>query len=170
MCIHDLRPIWETYKAKRRVFVDENDAWVKCEMDVPYPAALVWEYLTKPDLEAGFLRYDYGERTDALGGRVRENAGFHCAHGELHVSSKILDWKPFEYYTMEQSAVGLTYRSTRQLIPLENGTRVGIYLTMPRETSSAEVRQMLQSAMNEGYAGLKLYIEKDLASGKVTAQ
>jgi len=170
MCIHDLRPIWETYQSKRRVFVDEKDAWVKCEMDVPFPAALVWEYLTKPDLEAGFLRYDYGERTDALGGRVRENAGFHCAHGDLHVSSKILDWKPFEYYTMDQSAVGLTYRSTRRLVPLENGTRVGIYLTMPRETSSDEVRQMLQSAMNEGYAGLKPYIEKDIASGKVTAQ
>ena len=72
-----------------------------------------------------------GERSDALGGRVREGAGFHCAHGDLHVYSKILDWKPFEYYTMEQSVLSLTYISTRRLIHVENGTRVGVYLTMP---------------------------------------
>jgi len=54
---------------------------------------------------------------------------------------------------MEQSALGITYLSTRRLTPSEYGTHVGIYLTMPRETSSEEVRQMLQSAMDAGYAG-----------------
>jgi len=168
MCVHDLQPVWERYKAKNRRFIDAQEAWVKFEVNLPFPAALIWEYLTKPDLEAGFLRYDYGERTD-MGGRVQEGSGFHCAHGDLHVYSKILDWKPFEYYTMEQSALGISYISTRQLIPFENGTRLGIYLTMPRETSSNEVRQMLQSAMDDGYAGLQAFIEYDITSGKITA-
>jgi len=167
MFVHDLRPVWEKYSARNRQFVDAEEAWIKCEVDVPYPAALVWEFLTKPDLEAGFLRYDYGERMDE-GGRVREGSSFHCAHGDLHVYSRILDWKPFEYYTMEQSALGLSYVSTRRLMPLENGTRVGIYLTAPRENSSAEVRDMLQSAMQEGYAGLKSYIETHVSNGQVT--
>jgi len=169
MCVHDLQPVWEKYKAKQRRFVDVEEAWVKCEVDIPFPAPLIWEYLTKPDLEAGFLGYDYGERTDAQGGRVAEGSGFHCAHGDLHVYSKILDWKPFEYYTMDQSAVGLSYTSTRRLIPLENGTRVGIYLTRPKENSSDEVRGMLQGAMDAGYAGLRSSIENDVKSGKVTA-
>ena len=169
MCVHDLRPVWERYQEKSRQFVEAETAWVKREVDLPFPPALIWEYLTKPDLEAGFLGYDYGERTDKGGGRVQEGSGFHCAHGDLHVYSKILDWKPFEYYTMEQSALGLNYISTRRLIPLENGTRVGIYLTAPRETSSEEIRQMLQSAMDAGYAGLQSFIEKDLISGRVTA-
>jgi uncharacterized protein YndB with AHSA1/START domain len=168
MCVHDLRPAWEKYRAKNRQLVDAQQAWVKCEVDVPYPAALVWEFLTKPDLEAGFLRYDYGERTDE-GGRVREGSSFHCAHGDLHVYSRILDWKPFEYYTMEQSALGLSYISTRRLTPLENGTRVGVYLTAPRENSSAEVKEMLQSAMNAGYAGLKSYIENHVSGWEITA-
>ena len=168
MCVHDLHSVWEKYKEKNRQFVDAQEAWVKRVVDLPFPPALVWEYLTKPDLEAGFLGYDYGERTDP-GGRVQEGSGFHCAHGDLHVYSKVLDWKPFEYYTMEQSALGLSYVSTRRLIPLENGTRVGIYLSVPRETSSEQVRQMLQGAMDAGYAGLRSYIEKDVASGKITA-
>src|SRR6266496_791356 len=136
MCVHDLQPVWEAYKSKNRQFVDAQEAWVKYETDLPLPPALIWEYLTKPDLEAGFLHYDYGERTDAAGGRVQEGSGFHCAHGDLHVYSKILDWKPFEYYTMQQSALGISYISTRRLIPTQSGTHFGIYLTMPPENSS----------------------------------
>jgi len=169
MCVHDLQPVWERYQAKDRNFVDEKNAWIKYEMDLRFSAALVWEYLTKPELEAGFLRYDYGERTDTLSGRVREGSGFHCAHGDLHVYSKILDWRPFEYYTMQQSALGISYLCTRHLTPLENGTHLGIYLTMPPENSSDEVRQLLQSAMDQGYAGLRPYIEQDITSGRITA-
>lgn len=162
MYVHDLHPIWEKYRAKNRRYVDAKDAWVKSEIELPFPPALIWEFLTTPDLEAGFLGYDYGERVDLLGGRVREGSGFHCAHGDLHVYSRILDWKPFEYYTMEQSAMGLSYLSTRRLIVTDYGTRVGIYLSMPQENSSAEVRQFLQTAMDAGYGGLGPYIEKTL--------
>jgi hypothetical protein len=168
MCVHDLQPVWAAYKEKSRQFVSAQEAWVKCEVEIPFPAAVIWEFLTKPELEAGFLGYDYAERIDTLGGRVREGAGFHCAHGNLHIHSKILDWKPFDYYTMEQSALGLSYLSTRRLTPLANGTRVGVYLTAPRENSSNEVRQMLQTAMNDGYAGLQSYIERGIADGKIT--
>jgi hypothetical protein len=168
MCVHDLQPVWEAYKEKSRQFVDADEAWIKWEADLPFPAAVIWEFLTKPELEAGFLGYDYAERIDTLGGRVQEGAGFHCAHGDLHINSKILDWKPFEYYTLEQSALGISYISTRRLIPVTGGTRVGIYLTAPRENSSDEVRHMLQSAMDNGYIGLKSYIEHTIASGKIT--
>lgn len=169
MCVHDLAPVWEKYKAKTRQFVDVQEAWVKYEADLPFPAALIWEFLTKPDLEAGFLHYDYAERTDSSAGRVQEGSGFHCAHGDLHIYSKILDWKPFEYYTLQQSAMGLSYVCTRRLTPLDYGTQVGIYLAMPAENSSEEVRQFLQSAIDNDFSGLKSYIEKDIAGGKITA-
>jgi hypothetical protein len=170
MCVHDLRPVWEKYRARHRLAVQAQDAWVKRELDLPFPPALIWEFLTKPDLEAGFLHYDYGERTDREGGRVQEGSGFHCAHGDLHVYSKILDWKPFEYYTLDQSVMGLTYVCTRRLTPIENGTRLGIYLSTPPENASDEVRQMIQSAMDQGYAGLESYVEQHITNGKVTVR
>lgn len=169
MHVFDLAPVWRNTQERKRIFVSKEDAWVFTEVDLPYPPMIIWEYLTNPNLEAGFLRYDYAERIDALGGRVGEGAGFHCAHGDLHIRSKVLDWKPFEYYTMEQSAMGLSYTSTRRLIPLEKGTRVGVYLTAPRENSSDEVHQMLQTAMDAGYAGLHAYIENDIDNGKINA-
>src|SRR5215216_896790 len=170
MCVHDLRLVWEREQVKRRKFVRAEEAWVKMEINLSFPPALIWEYLTTPALEAGFLGYDFAERVDLLGGRIREGAGLHCAHGNLHVHSKILDWTPFEYYTMEQFVMGLTYLCTRRLTVLDNGTRLGVYLTMPLENSSDEVRQMLQSAMDNGYAGLQSYIEHDITSGKVTVR
>jgi hypothetical protein len=168
MCVHDLHRVWEIYKSKTRRFVDAQEAWVKREVEIPLPASIIWEYLTKPELEAGFLGYDYAERIDAGNGRVREGSGFHCAHGDLQVYSKVLDWKPFEYYTLHQSVLGLTYITTRRLTPIEHGTRVGVFLTMPEENSSDEVRHILQSAMDQGYTGLGAYIERDVASGKIT--
>jgi hypothetical protein len=169
MQVFDLATVWKKAQERKRNFVSKEDAWIFVEIDLTYPPTLVWEYLTKPDLEAGFLGYDYAERIDTLGGRVREDAGFHCAHGDLHVYSKVLDWKPFEYYTLQQSALGISYICTRRLTPIENGTRLGVYLTKPLENSSDEVRQMLQSAMDNGYAGLRPFIEHDITSGKITA-
>ena len=169
MQVFDLAPVWESAQEQKRVFVNKEDAWIFLELVLPYPPTLIWEYLTKPDLEAGFLGYDYAERVDTLGGRVREDAGFHCAHGDLHVYSKILDWKPFEYYTLQQSALGISYICTRRLTPLENGTHLGVYLTKPLENSSDEVRQMLQSAVDNGYTGLHSYIQHDITNGKITA-
>ena len=168
MQVFDLGPIWNNAQNRKRCFVSKEEAWVLFETDLPFPPMLVWDYLTSPNLEAGFLKFDYGERTDNLGGRVREDAGFHCAHGDLHVHSKILDWKPFEYYTSDQTALGLTYRQTRRLIPTENGTRLAIYMTKPPENVSDEVRGLFQQSIDDGYEGLKSYIEQDIASGKIT--
>ena len=168
MHVFDLAPVWKNAQEQKRNLVTKETAWISLEMDLPFPPTLVWEYLTKPDLEAGFLGYDYAERIDTLGGRVREDAGFHCAHGDLHIYSKVLDWKPFDYYTLKQSVPGISYICTRSLTPLETGTHLGVYLSKPPENSSDEVYRMLQSAMNHGYAGLQSYIQQDLLSGKIS--
>jgi hypothetical protein len=58
---------------------------------------------------------------------------------------------------------------TRRLTPSESSTQVGLFLTKPPQNSSEEVRQLLQSAMENGFAGLKSYIEQDIKSEKITA-
>jgi hypothetical protein len=170
MFVHNLHTVWEEKKAKRHLFVSAGEAWVKHESDLPFPPGLIWEYLTSPNLEAGFMGYDRAGRTDLLGGRVRENAEFHCAHGELNIHSKILDWKPYEYYTLDQSIplFSINYIQTRRLTPVENGTRIQIYLSKPSEGANEEVRQIVQGAVEGSYIGLGAFIEKDITNGKVT--
>ena len=166
MCVHDLRPVWEREQVKRRKFVNPDDAWIRYEAELPYPPALIWEYITHPDLEAGFLGYDYAERTDWLGGRVREESQFHCAHGDLHVYNKIVDWKPFEYYTAVQSVNGLEYLHTRRLVPTESGTLVCVYSSQPEQETTEDLRKYIQAEYDRGYGNLESFIAKDIERRK----
>jgi hypothetical protein len=168
MCVHDLRPVWEKEQSKRRKFVSPEEAWIKYEPDLPFPPSLIWEYLTTPVLEAGFLGYDFAERVDQLGGRVQEEAQFHCAHGDLHVNSKVVDWKPFEYYTLIQSVNSLEYFQTRRLVPTKEGSRICVYASKPLQDVSEDVRNYIQAEYNRGFSGLRGFIEQDIANGKVT--
>src|SRR5215217_7773673 len=45
MCVRDLQAVWEAYKEKSRQFVDAQEAWVKWEGNIPFPPALIWEFL-----------------------------------------------------------------------------------------------------------------------------
>jgi hypothetical protein len=169
MCVHDLRPIWEREQAKRRVFVRAEEAWIKYEADLPFPAALIWEYLTTPALEAGFLQYDFAERADQLGGRVREKAQFHCAHGDLHIDNEVLDWKPFEYYTLQQSVRNsIQYLHTRRILPIPGGSRLCVYAREPMEAVSEELRGYIQAEYNRGFGNLEAFIWREIAAGSVT--
>ncbi len=169
MCVLDLRTALERERNKRRFFVRREDAWIQWEGDLPYPPALIWEFLTNPELEAGFLQYDNVVREDFLGGRVREDAVLHCAHGDLHVVNKIIDWKPFEYYSMDANVNSMIfYKQTRQLIPIENGTHVQTFLGQPRDAVPDETRLYVESEIQRAWANLGPFIEKTIAEGKVT--
>lgn len=168
MFVENIGSAWTHAQEKRRNFVTVEEAWLKYEADLPFPPPLVWEYLTTPPLEAGFLRYDYAERTDTLGGRVREEAQFHCAHGDLHVYNKVIDWKPFEYYTLLQSVNSLEYFQTRRLIPTKEGCRLCVYASKPAHGASEELRSYIQAAYESGFSNLVPFIKEDVARGKVT--
>jgi len=168
MFVEDIGLAWKRAQEKRQQFITAEEAWLKYEADLPFPPPLVWEYLTNPALEAGFLRYDYAERTDALGGRVREEAQFHCAHGDLHVYNKVVDWKPFEYYTLLQSVNSLEYFQTRRLIPTKDGSRLCVYASKPAHGASEELRSFIQAAYESGFGNLDPFIRQDIARGNVT--
>lgn len=172
MQVFDLQPIWKTMEERSRHVITKEEAWVRFEIDLPYPAALVWEYLSTPELEARVLQLDTVERTDLLSGRVREESMFHCAHGDAHFYAKIVDWKPFEYYTFLQRAEPLgniEYYQTRRLIPLENGTRLLVYLSEPESGATEELCGQLQG-MVQIFSNIKSVMDQDVTDGKVNAQ
>ena len=170
MQVFDLRSVWTNLQERKRRFVSEEAAWVKYKIDLPYPPALVWEYLTVPSLEARVLGLDLAERTDGLGGRMREQVDVHCAHGDAHFYAKILDWKPFEYYTFLQRAEpfgNIEYDQTRRLIQIENGTRLVVTLSKPEPDATEEMRAQFQGMMGQ-FGNVQSVIEQELSDGKVT--
>jgi len=167
--VHNLRTAWGNYLDEMRYQVNPETAWVKIELDVPYPPSLIWDYLTNPELEAPIVGLDYVLREDDLGGRTRPGANFHCAHSSGDFYSKIMDWKPFRYYTTLQStAGGIEYFRTITLDHDGSVTKFGLYLSQPEQEMPPGFREFLESAGREGWERLPAFIQADIDSGKVT--
>jgi hypothetical protein len=169
MRVFDLRPVWERALERKRRFVSKEEAWVSSAVDVPYPPVLVWEALNTLSLEAQMLMLDVAERNDTLGGRVRDEAQFHCAHEDRHFYAKVVDWSPFEYYIIHQRADpfgNMEYDQTRRLIPIGNGTRLLVTMSTPEPGVSEEVRGQFQW-MASLFGNLQVVIEKAVSEGKL---
>jgi len=160
MQVLDLRKVWEREQEKHRFVVAPEEPWLTFEWDAPRPVSFVWEYLTSPRLEQQWAGYDLVERTDALGGRFQSDTTYHCAHGEIHFFNKILDWKPFEYVSLEQNiSLGIKLVQTRWLHESPAGTKIIFYIRQPEQPVSEELRQAVIGAYNQAAAGLIKHIE-----------
>ena len=170
MVVHNLRTAWEKEQAKRHKVISVAEAWVKYESDIAAPPSLVWDYITTPELKARMIGLDFVKRTDENGGRVREEAKFHCAHGEVEFFYKIVDWKPFEYFTIVQtdSMTHLEYYETYYFIPNMLGTHFMSCVGLPTGSIPAEAQAMFQGMWDQSYGKIKGYIEQEIATGKVT--
>jgi hypothetical protein len=169
MQILDLHQVWDREQDKKRILVPPESAWLTLEWDLPYPPPIIWEYLTVFRLEKEFAGYDSVERTDSLGGRTQTETTYHCAHGEMQFFNKILDWKPFEYYTIHQRIEGIAeYRQSRVLTPTEKGTRLAFYTAEPPANATADLREFMRPSIEDYFTKFKRLLESDIASGKIT--
>ncbi|HET9906329.1 MAG TPA: DUF2652 domain-containing protein [Anaerolineales bacterium] len=161
MHVLDLRKVWEREQEKTRFVVTAEEAWLNFEWEVPdAPLAATWENLTNPRRELQWSGYDLVERTDALGGRLRPESTYHCAHGDLHIFNKILDWKPFEYISIEQNiSLGIQLVQTRRVQETANGTKIIFYVRQPEAPVSDELRQVVIDAYNQAAARLIKHLE-----------
>ena len=172
MVVYDLSTAWKREQARRRKVIALEDAWVKYETDVAAPPSLVWDYLTTPHLKVQMTGLNFMKRTDDLAGRTREGSQFHCAHGDVEFHYQIVDWKPFDHFTILQtdSATHLDYYETYHFIPSETGTHFMSCVGKPAGDVPAEAQGMFQGMWDQAYGKVKAFIEEDIASGKVTVR
>jgi hypothetical protein len=156
MQILDLRKVWEREQEKKRFMISAEEAWLTFEWDVPGMATpAVWEYLTTPRLEQLWAGYDLVERTDSLGGRFQTETTYHCAHGEVHFFNKILDWKPFEYVSLEQNInIGIKLVQTRYIREAPAGSKIVFHIRKPDDEKSLGLKDAVTGAYNQAASGL----------------
>ncbi len=166
MQVLDLRKVWEREQEKNRFVVPAEEAWLTFEWDVPADASsTIWEYLTTPRLEQQWAGYDLVERTDSLGGRLQTDATYHCAHGDVHFFNKILDWKPFEYVSLEQKInIGIKLVQTRWIHASPDGMKLVFHIRKPEEPVSEELKNIVIGAYNQAAAGLAKMLEVELTN------
>lgn len=169
MFVHDLHTAWEKEQARQSHIVDPETAWITIEIEVPYPPSLIWDLITTPHLEGPLLGLEYVKRIDGLGGRTKTDSRFHCAHSSGDFFNKVVDWKPFDYFTVQQFIAGLEYYRTIRLQYDGAKTKFMLYVSKPEQEAPEGFREYLEIAARQGYERMPAAIREDIASGKITA-
>jgi hypothetical protein len=126
-----LAPIF-VQKREWKAAIAKSTDWLKVSLPLSRPA--VWEWLNDPQKRnqwyPSLLRWSARLRP---GGRTGPGASNHCNHGVGNVIEKIIDWRPFDYYTVEMRAMpgNISLLMTIRLDALsEEKTQAHGYLSM----------------------------------------
>ncbi len=145
----DLHKRYDELKESQRVFISEQDADLHFSVDFPTPPPLTWEWLHDPDrrnLWSGDVHWYRGDRPR---GRAGSGASNHCAHGKSVSTEVTVDWRPFEYSTVDSYENGKkTFSETFRLESIsDGGTRVTnfskVHLPFPRTIRRVIARVIL---------------------------
>lgn len=125
MYVHDMHKVWERLKDSVRIEVRPEEALLIREYVFPIPASILWEYMTKPEYRAIMLGVHNVELRNQAQGRTAVDTVYLCYHGETASQQCVLDWQPFEQYTINSTTpLGTNFNSTFKLEPTQGGARL----------------------------------------------
>jgi len=121
----DLQARYKELIDARRIFITPEEADAILTRTLSAPPSVVWEWMN--NIEKRLLWETFNDiRPTAAGRRTGKGSKYHCAHGKNIVIETILDWRPFEYYTLDfPRAI-----QSHHLEPVPNGTQLNIYLKL----------------------------------------
>ena len=125
----DMHRRYKELTEARHVVLTEKDAHLYFTVDFPTPPPLTWEWIQDPgrrNLWGSRVRWYSGDRPK---GRAGSGASNHCAHGKTVSTEVTVDWRPFDYSTVDSYENGKKmFSETIRLEPLPNGgTRMHDY-------------------------------------------
>ncbi len=165
----NLRARYQALIEARRVFITREEADFVHTQDFAAPPHVVWDWMNDPRKRVLWSDFDEIISVVRPGGRLGMGARNHCMHGKkLETVETILDWRPFDYWTIELSNGPMV--GTSQLEPLSDGsaTRLHLHLIGKMPLPKPLLRLMLKFMM-KSFGALKMYeklsglIQEDLA-------
>lgn len=119
----NLRSRYEEITDERRVQITDAEADLILRADFPVPPHIAWDWMQDPakrNLWCPDVTWTAGDRPK---GRIRKGASNHCAHGKGISTEVTLDWRPFEYATVDSVEDGkLLFTDTAYFESLPDGT------------------------------------------------
>jgi hypothetical protein len=174
----DMHPIWETRKHRFHIVVKPEEAAHSLEENFPLPPAQLWEYFTKPEYRAIIFGSDSQRIQDMKEGRIADGSVYLCAHGKNTLQQTIVDWHPFEQYTVKNTVTGGgSVLTTTRFSLHKDGTKATIYLgkiqtgpSFMRGLLNFVGRKMVGPNLRDGLDALKSQIEGEIEAGKIARQ
>jgi hypothetical protein len=171
----DMHPLWETRKHRYHTVVEPQDAIQTFEKEFPLSQPILWEYLTNPKYRSILFGADSQRIDDLRKGRVADGSVYICYHGKNIILQSIVDWHPFEQYTVKSAVPGGGFSlTTIHLEASDNGT-TATFLAGKTQAGPSPIRgiidfvgrKMFSSTMQKGISALSEVIEADITGGKV---
>ena len=131
----DLRARYQEIVEGRRIVLPPEDADLIVVQDIDAPPPVVWDWLNDNQKRNVWAQSaGHFSALDRPNGRTGVGARNHCAHGKGGSTETILDWRPFDYFTLETREGEMTQFETFRLEPLPgNRTRLhdAIKMSLP---------------------------------------
>jgi hypothetical protein len=168
--LRDLGKAWQEVNEQTRVEITREDAYAIVEFDFSAPRQVLWEYLTVPS------QWQKWWPTDALveqSASRRRGVGtqVHCMHGKDAIIEELLDWRPFDYFTLSAQLPipgAPKVVMTRALRDLPNGaTHLEMRIAKPKAKDKAfldQVAPKFAEDVTKGIATLRQLLEGQQAS------
>lgn len=173
--VQDLSLVWEKNRDRHSILIEPEEALVVVEEEFIISPMLLWDYLTSPEYRAILNQADHVDVQQTKEGRINQGSVYVCVHGDHTIHQAIVDWHPFDYFTIQMDG-GMPETSnllTTHLLPIASGTKV--LAAIGHSRGPEEVRQqwdemMAQQAptmIREGCAKLQERIQNDLSQGVI---
>jgi class 3 adenylate cyclase len=97
--LRDLEAVWEAQSTGTRYEIVPAEAYLTLDYDFQAPRRTIWEHLTVPAKRQQWWPADDIMEPTA---KRRRGAGTvnHCMHGKDAIVEELLDWRPFDYFTL----------------------------------------------------------------------
>jgi hypothetical protein len=173
--VQDLHMVWEENRDRHSILVEPEQALVVVEEEFPISPMLLWDYLTSPEYRAVLNQADHVDVQETKEGRINKGSIYVCVHGDYNIHQAIVDWHPFDYFTIQVDGgmPGTSNLLTTHLLPSASGTKV--LAAIGHSSGPEQIRQQwdemtLQQApelIREGCVKLQERIQDDLAKGVI---
>ncbi len=147
----DLERRWQEEEARARVIVSPQGMVFGVSAPTVAPPQVAWEFITTPGRRK---EWQFGATdiivTGSVGGRRGPGSTNHCMHGTDAVIEEILDWRPYDYFTVRTTVDTPTGPArmlhTVELEPSPGGTTIHFRYASPRtQREKAGLLQILSS-------------------------
>ncbi len=165
---HDLERRWEEEESRTRVVVDAGSAAKEISIPVMAPPQVAWEFVTAPGRR---VLWQIGlTRVEVVAGGNRRGVGAttHCLHGAGTSVEEMLDWRPYDYFTLRNSIptpMGvLRLLETTEFEPTPDGTIIRWRWAEPRSAKDRALMRQMESFLDEAMATSAALLNEQLGA------
>jgi class 3 adenylate cyclase len=150
--IHDLSRRWQEEESRTRVIVDEGQAIHRVVMPTSAPPQVLWEFVTTPGRRIGWQVGVTAVDVIAPGNRRGVGAANHCMHGRRASVEELLDWRPYDYFTIRNTVptpIGpVAFLQTTEFEPTPSGTTLHMRFAAPRTRKERAMVRLMKPLLD----------------------